>query len=96
MPTNLKNTLSNLKMWQLINILTNHCNNKKHVIEQVNVNDISYFNPKDIANQFGQYFSTIGNNMSSKIKQGHKQISDIFGRFQIITELFLWACSNKA
>ena len=42
-------------MWQLINILTNHCSNKKHVIEQVNVNDISYFNPKDIANQFGQY-----------------------------------------
>ena len=41
------------KMWQLINILTNHCSNKKHIIEQVNVNDISYFNPKDIANQFG-------------------------------------------
>ena len=65
MPTYLKNTLSNLKKVAIINILTNYCSNKKHIIEQVNVNDISYFNPKEIANQFGQYFSTIGNSMSS-------------------------------
>ena len=60
-------------MQQLINILTNHCSNKKHITEQVNVNDINYFNPKDIASQCGQYFSTIGNNMSSNIKQSHKK-----------------------
>ena len=67
-------------MWQLITVLTNHCSNKKHVIEHVNVNDISYFNPKDIANQFVQYFSTIGNNLSSNIKQSHKQISDYISK----------------
>ena len=67
-------------MWQLINILTNALSNKKHTTEQVNVNDISYFYPKHIANQFGQYFSTIGNNMSSNIKQSHKQISDYISK----------------
>ena len=56
------------KKWQLMNIPTNHSRNKKHIIGQVNVNDISYFNPKDIANQFLQYFSTIGNNLSSYIQ----------------------------
>ena len=40
------------EMWQLINILTNHCSNKKYIIEQVNVKDISYFNPKDIWSVF--------------------------------------------
>ena len=54
MPTNLKYTLSHLKIWQLIIILTNYCSNKKHIFEHVNVNIISYFNPIDIATQFGQ------------------------------------------
>ena len=46
----------------------------------MNVNDISHFNSKDIPNQFGQYFSTTGNNMLSDIKQSHKQISNYISK----------------
>ena len=83
-------------MWQLINILTNCCSNKKHIIEQVNFNDISCFNPKDIANQFGQYFSTIGNNLSSNIKQSHKQISDYISKIPNNNRtLFMHPCTQN-
>ena len=45
---------------QLINLLTNHCKNKWHVIEQIDVDNITCFNSTDIANRFGYYFSSIG------------------------------------
>ena len=39
--------------WQLINLLTNHCKNKWHVIKQIDVDNITYLNSTDIAKTFG-------------------------------------------
>ena len=54
--------------WQLINLLTNHCKNKWHIIKQIDIDNITYLNSPDIANRFGDYFSSIGSTVVSGIK----------------------------
>ena len=80
--------------WQLINLLTNHCKNKWHVIKQIDVDNITYLNPADIANRFGDYFSSIGSTMASRIKNSRTHINDYISKIpNSSTSIFTYACT---
>ena len=61
-------SIQSKQTWQLINLLTNCFKNKWHVIKQIDIDNITYLNSTDIANRFGDYFSSIGSPMTSGIK----------------------------
>ena len=53
-------------LWKTVNSVICRENNKDTIIEKFNVNGIEYHSPLDIANLFGEYFSSIGNKYSEK------------------------------
>lgn len=55
------------KLWKLINEITHTTRNKTTLIECIKVGNIKYYNPKDITNELGQYFSTVGKRFAQNI-----------------------------
>ena len=55
------------KMWTLINKINGRINDKTCIIDYLKVNNIKYLSGKDISNQFGKYFSSVGKEFALKI-----------------------------
>ena len=53
-------------MWNLINKINGKINDKTCIIDYLKVNNIKYFMGKDISNQFGKYFSSVGERICPK------------------------------
>lgn len=56
------------KLWQLINNVIKHTHDKTSIIDYITVDNIKYHETKDVANQFGKYYSEIGAKLANKIK----------------------------
>ena len=63
------------KLWQLINNVINKNNNKTSIIEYITVNNIQYYGAKEVSNQFGIYYSKLGEKLSQKLGAGKVSIS---------------------
>ena len=62
------------KLWHLINNCIGKTNDKTTIIDHIRIENIEIFDSKRISNEFGKYFSTIGNEYSNRIKPPNKSI----------------------
>ena len=69
------------KMWNLINKINGKINDKTCIIDYLKVNNIKYLIGKDISNQFGKYFASVGKELALKIEEPktplHKYLNKI-------------------
>ena len=56
------------KLWDLINKVIGKTSDKTNIISHITVNGIDIINEKEIANEFGKYFSTVGKTFASQIQ----------------------------
>ena len=56
------------KLWGLINQTIKKCKNGGSIIPYICVNGLQTYNSSEIANTFGKYYASLGNNLASTIK----------------------------
>ena len=71
------------KMWTLINKINGKINDKTCIIDYLKVNNIKYFMGKDISNQFGKYFSSVGKEFVLKIGEPKTPLKNYLDKIQI-------------
>ena len=67
------------KLWKLINRVIGKTSDKNSIINYIKVNEVDILNEKEIANEFGKYFSSVGKTFANQIKspkQGNTQYID--------------------
>ena len=64
------------KLWNLVNSCIGKCNDKSTIIDYLKIGNLETHDSKRIANEFGQYFSKIGNVYAENIKSPKKNIID--------------------
>ena len=74
------------KLWKTINKLCNSQNDKSSVVQMLRINDKKCCNSQSIVNEFGRYFSTVGENFASKIPKSNKGINDYLKAIQSSTQ----------
>ena len=52
------------KLWNMVNTIISKQNDKSNSIEYLKIRNVEIYNAKEIANQFGKYFSTVGASIS--------------------------------
>ena len=55
------------KLWQLINSIIKRTNDKTSLIDHITVNNIEYYESKEVSNQFGKFYSKLGENVVNSI-----------------------------
>ena len=64
------------KLWKVTNeILCKH-KHKGNLIDYISIDGVKTYNPKKIANEFGKFYSRLGETLAGKIKVGNKTIED--------------------
>ena len=82
------------KLWKTINKLCNTQNDKSSVVEILKVNGKRCCNSQSIANEFGSYFSTVGETFANKIPTSNKSINDYLKAMQSCQRsIFLMPCT---
>ena len=74
------------KMWTLINKINGKINDKTCIIDYLKVNNIKYLMGKDISNQFGKYFSSVGKEFTLKIEEPKTPLQNYLDKIQINPE----------
>ena len=70
------------KMWTLINKKIGRINDKTCIIDYLKVNNIKYLSGRDISNQFGKYFSSVGKEFALKIGEPKTPLQNYLERIQ--------------
>ena len=63
------------KLWRLLNQIIGKTKNKGSIIPYITINGLKTHAPNKMANEFGKFYSTVGERMASKIVQGQYNIS---------------------
>ena len=71
------------KMWGIINEILKKQKKRGSIITHINVNGVKTYDSCKIANEFGNFYSTLGYNLSTKIKGGMSNISHYLGKIPI-------------
>ena len=74
---NIKNTK---KIWGIINEILKKQKKRGSIITHININGVKTYDSRKIANEFGKFYSTLGYNLSTKIKGGMSNISYYLGK----------------
>ena len=69
---NCKNRMKEL--WKVINTVLGKAKHKGSVISHISVNGIKTYNLKTIANEFDEFYSTLGSDLVKQIPKGHTNI----------------------
>ena len=64
--TEFKNNIK--KLWELINKVIGKTSDKDNIITYIKVNEIDILNEKKIANEFGEYFASVGKTFAGKVR----------------------------
>ena len=64
------------KLWQVINTCIGKQANKTNIIDYIRVGNIDVYDSKQIANEMGQFFSTIGSKYENNIPKSQTSIND--------------------
>ena len=59
------------KLWDMINRISHNERDKTNLIECLKINNIMDYNAKNIANEFGDYFSSIGKTLATQIPKSN-------------------------
>ena len=60
------------KLWNMVNTIISKHNDKSNSTEYLKVGNVEIYNAKEIANQFGKYFSTVGEDYANKVPSPKK------------------------
>ena len=91
---NFRNNTS--KLWKVINEISGTLNDKTGIINHITIDNIDYFQPKQIANEFGRYFGNIGKKSANKIPKSLKSASTYFEKIrQNSSSLFMSPCTTN-
>ena len=83
---------SNTKaLWGVINKLADLEKDKSCIISSIKDGDISYNNPKQIANVLNDHFSSVGKRYANSIKTSKKSIRDYLNVISRNTKSMFWA-----
>ena len=63
------------QLWQTINRVIGHTHDKTTVIDRLKVDNIIKYDPKSIANELGNYFSTVGKTFAKNIEKPENSIT---------------------
>ena len=63
------------KLWGLINQSIKKCKNGGSIIPYISVNGLQTYNSSEIANSFGKYYASLGNDLTSTITPGKHEIN---------------------
>ena len=69
---NIKNTK---KLWGIINEILKKQKRRGTIITHININGVKTYDSRKIANEFGTFYSTMGYNLSNKIKGSTRNIN---------------------
>ena len=84
------------KLWQLINNIIRQSNDKTSIIEYITVDNINYHDAKEISNQFGKYYSKLGEKLSQKLQTKNISITNYLEKIKTNPKtLFMCAISTK-
>ena len=68
------------KLWKMINRITSKENDKTNCIEYLKIENINYYDSKVIAEEFGKFFSTVGNKFAHSVPTSMTNIGDYIQR----------------
>ena len=63
------------KLWKLINQTIGKCKSGGSIIHYITVDGLKTYQPKKIANSFGEFYSNLGKNLAASITPGSKDIN---------------------
>ena len=90
---NFRNNTS--KLWKVINEISGILNDKTGIIDHITIDNTDYFQPKQIANEFGKYFGNIGKKFANKIPKSLKSASTYLEKIrQNSSSLFMNPCTT--
>ena len=73
----LKDCKNNTKeLWRVINRVIGKQKHKGNIISCITIDGLKNYNPIKIANEFGKFYSTLGETLASEIKPGHMSIDN--------------------
>ena len=70
------------KLWSLINQTIKKCKSRGSIIPYISIDGLHIYQPKKIANRFGQFYSSIGENLAYRIKPGTKEVDYYLSQMQ--------------
>ena len=83
------------RLWKVINSITQSHNDKTSIIDYIKVGNITITDPKQITDEFGNYFSTIGQQIAMKSGNSKKKIEDYLNKIERQTaSVFLTPCTE--
>ena len=83
------------RLWKVINSITKTQNDKSCIVDHIKVGNINLTNPKEIANEFGKYFSTISHQVATKSGNSKIKIDHYISKIPWQTEsVFLAPCTE--
>ena len=59
------------KLWQLLNSIINKTKHRGSIIPYIMIDGLKTYNPSEIANAFGKFYSNLGKDLASKIPKGN-------------------------
>ena len=63
------------RLFETINQISGNLRDKTSIIDHIKVDFIDYYQPKQIANEFGNYFRNIGKKFANNIPRSQKNVS---------------------
>ena len=70
------------KLWRLLSQIIGKTKNKGSIISYITIDGLKTHTPNKIANEFGKFYSTVGERMASKIVQGQYNISHYLSKIR--------------
>ena len=68
------------KLWQIINQTIDKKKHKGSIIPFISVDSIRTFDPQQIANSFGSFYTNLGKDLANKIVPSHTAIDEFLGK----------------
>ena len=92
---NFRNNTS--KLWRTINEISGTLRDKSSIIDHITIEAIDYYQPKQIANEFGKYFGNIGKKFANNIPKSLKNVSTYLEKIRHNScSLFMNPCTMKS
>ena len=84
------------KLWQLINNVIQKRSYAGSIIPYITVDGIQISNPSDIANNFGKFYSTLGENLAQNIPRSKVSVNDYLAKIpQNLHSMVLFPTSHR-
>ena len=68
------------KLWKVINNIIGKTKNNGSIILCITIDGVNKYDPGEITNEFGHFYSNLGSNLAREIKPGQKTIGEYMFR----------------